>query len=106
MWLRSVFKMRTSILNTATTEQMGYGIISFFRLHEIYNYYFVFTVFIADHFDVAVWYPAFVYTARMRTLYLVFFFSFLSWADVILALETLIVFVAFLLPNPFVVYWI
>ena len=30
MWLRSVFKMRTSILNTATTEQMGYGIISFF----------------------------------------------------------------------------
>ena len=54
MWLRSVFKMRTSILNTATTEQMGYGIISFFRLHEIYNYYFVFTVFIADHFDVAV----------------------------------------------------
>ena len=30
MRLRSVFKMRTSILNTATTEQMGYGIISFF----------------------------------------------------------------------------
>ena len=26
----------------------------FFCLHEIYNYYFVFTVFIADHFDVAV----------------------------------------------------
>ena len=25
-----VFKMRISILNTATTEQMGYGIISFF----------------------------------------------------------------------------
>jgi hypothetical protein len=25
-----VFKMRMSILNTATTEQMGYGIISFF----------------------------------------------------------------------------
>ena len=24
--------MRMSILNTATTEQMGYGIISFFRL--------------------------------------------------------------------------
>ena len=26
----AVFKMRMSILNTATTEQMGYGIISFF----------------------------------------------------------------------------
>ena len=30
MRLRSVFKMRMSILNTATTEQMGYDIISFF----------------------------------------------------------------------------
>ena len=30
MRLRSVFKMRISILNTATTEQMGYGILSFF----------------------------------------------------------------------------
>ena len=30
MRLRSVFKMRMSILNTATTEQMGYGIFSFF----------------------------------------------------------------------------
>ena len=30
MRLRSVFKMQISILNTATTEQMGYGIISFF----------------------------------------------------------------------------
>ena len=30
MRLRSVFKMRMSILSTATTEQMGYGIISFF----------------------------------------------------------------------------
>ena len=30
MRLRSVFKMRTNILNTATTEQMGYGIFSFF----------------------------------------------------------------------------
>ena len=30
MRLRSVFKMRTSILNTATTEQMGYIIFSFF----------------------------------------------------------------------------
>ena len=32
MRLRSVFKMRISILNTATTEQMGYDIVSFFRL--------------------------------------------------------------------------
>ena len=32
MRLRSVFKMRTSILNTATTEQMGYLIFFFFRL--------------------------------------------------------------------------
>ena len=30
MRLRSGFKMRISILNPATTEQMGYGIISFF----------------------------------------------------------------------------
>ena len=30
MRLRSVFKMRMSILNTATTEQMGQGIFSFF----------------------------------------------------------------------------
>ena len=30
MQLGSVFKMRMSILNTATTEQMGYGIFSFF----------------------------------------------------------------------------
>ena len=30
MRLRSVFKMRTSILNTATTEQMGQGSFSFF----------------------------------------------------------------------------
>ena len=30
MRLRSVFKMQISILNTATTEQMGYGSISFF----------------------------------------------------------------------------
>ena len=30
MRLRSVFKMRMSILGTATTEQMGYGSISFF----------------------------------------------------------------------------
>ena len=30
MRLRRVFKMRISISKTATTEQMGYGIISFF----------------------------------------------------------------------------
>ena len=30
MRLRSVFKMQMRILNTATTEQMGYGILSFF----------------------------------------------------------------------------
>ena len=30
MRLRSVFKMQMSILNTATTEQMGYDIVSFF----------------------------------------------------------------------------
>ena len=30
MRLRSGFKMRVSILNTATTEQMGYDIVSFF----------------------------------------------------------------------------
>ena len=32
MRLGSVFKMRISILNTATTEQMGYIIFFFFRL--------------------------------------------------------------------------
>ena len=37
MRLGSVFKMRTSILNTATTEQMGCIIFFFFRLHEIYK---------------------------------------------------------------------
>ena len=30
MRLWSVFKMRTSILNTATTEQMGYRVFPFF----------------------------------------------------------------------------
>ena len=30
MRLRSVFKMRMSILSIATTEQMGYSIFSFF----------------------------------------------------------------------------
>ena len=30
MRLRSAFKMQTGILNAATTEQMGYGIFSFF----------------------------------------------------------------------------
>ena len=42
MRLRSVFKMRMSILNTATTEQMGYGSISFFvcflLMNQIVNY--------------------------------------------------------------------
>ena len=37
MRLRSVFKMRTSILNTATTEQMGCILFFFFRLHEMYK---------------------------------------------------------------------
>ena len=37
MRLRSVFKMRMSILNTATTEQMGYGIISFFVYTKFTN---------------------------------------------------------------------
>ena len=37
MRLGSVFKMRMSIINTATTEQMGYIIFFFFRLHEIYK---------------------------------------------------------------------
>ena len=40
MRLGSVFKMRTSILNTATTEQMGYGIVSFFVYTKSTNYYF------------------------------------------------------------------
>ena len=44
MRLRSVFKMRTSILNTAITEQMGYGIISFFvcfpLMNQIVNFFF------------------------------------------------------------------
>ena len=37
MRLRSVFKMRMSILNTATTEQMGYGSISFFVCFLLMN---------------------------------------------------------------------
>ena len=41
MRLRSVFKMRMSILNTATTEQMGYGIISFFVYTKSTNSYFI-----------------------------------------------------------------
>ena len=39
MRLRSVFKMRISILNTAITEQMGYGIISFFVYTKSTNSY-------------------------------------------------------------------
>ena len=44
MRLRSGFKMRISILNPATTEQMGYGIISFFvcflfnKSNELHHY--------------------------------------------------------------------
>ena len=37
MRLRSAYKMRTSILYTATTEQMGYGIISFFVCFPLMN---------------------------------------------------------------------
>ena len=37
MWLRSTFKMRMSILNTATTEQMGYDSISFFVCFPLMN---------------------------------------------------------------------
>ena len=33
--------MRMSILNTATTEQMGYGIISFFVYTKSTNSYFI-----------------------------------------------------------------
>ena len=40
MRLWSVFKMRRSILNTVTTEQMGCIIFFFFRLHEIYKFIF------------------------------------------------------------------
>ena len=41
MRLRSVFKMRASILNTATTEQMGYGIFSFFVYTKSTNQKFI-----------------------------------------------------------------
>ena len=47
MRLRSVFKMRMSILNTATTEQMGYGMFSFFvyiKSYSIFNHIAGFTV--------------------------------------------------------------
>ena len=37
MRLRSGFKMRMSILNTATTEQMGYGMVSFFVCFPLMN---------------------------------------------------------------------
>nr|WP_300655216.1 hypothetical protein [uncultured Anaerobutyricum sp.] len=37
MRLRSVFKMRMSLLNTATTEQMGYDIVSFFVCFLLIN---------------------------------------------------------------------
>ena len=56
MRLGSVFRMRMSILNTATTEQMGYSIFSFFvytkstnqnssyilrKVHEVNPHYIV-----------------------------------------------------------------
>ena len=41
MRLGSVFKMRASILNTATTEQMGYGIFSFFVYIKSANQEFI-----------------------------------------------------------------
>ena len=45
MRLRSVFKMRMSILNTATTEQMGYGIFSFFVYTKFTNQKLSFYIF-------------------------------------------------------------
>ena len=39
MRLGSVFKMRMNILNTATTEQMGYGILSFFWLFQVHSWW-------------------------------------------------------------------
>ena len=39
MRLGSRFKMRISILNPATTEQMEYILFFFFRLHQIYKIY-------------------------------------------------------------------
>ena len=54
MRLRSGFKMRMSILNTATTEQMGYGMISFFVCFPLMNQIVTsspsYTVFIDDIF--------------------------------------------------------
>ena len=50
MRLRSVFKMRTSILNTATTEQMGYGIISFFVCFSL-NEFQILSTFFIEHMD-------------------------------------------------------
>ena len=41
MRLGSVFKMRMSILNTATTEQMGYGIFSFFVYIKSTSQYYI-----------------------------------------------------------------
>ena len=44
MRLGSVFKMRTSILNTATTEQMGYIIFSFFVYTKFTNQDLIFNI--------------------------------------------------------------
>ena len=50
MRLRSVFKMQISILNTATTEQMGYGIISFFVCFPL-NEFQILSTFFIEHMD-------------------------------------------------------
>ena len=50
MRLRSVFKMRISILNTATTEQVGYGIISFFVCFSL-NEFQILSTFFIEHMD-------------------------------------------------------
>ena len=50
MRLWSVFKMRMSILNTATTEQVGYGIISFFVCFSL-NEFQILSTFFIEHMD-------------------------------------------------------
>ena len=42
----AVLKMLIRILNTATTEQMGYGIISFFVYTKSTNSYFIKILFV------------------------------------------------------------
>ena len=50
MRLWSVFKMRMSILNTATTEQVGYGIISFFVCFSL-NEFQILSTFFIEHMN-------------------------------------------------------